>query len=159
MLGLQAFHVLFLLFHDWLPLGKLNDLKALRAVDPGAKVFRTTLIQTFPYAVGLAGSLYWRGHPYPTWLVWWLWISYGLLFLGELQAWWIPYLLIRQPKRAERYKAMFGKTHAFLPEHNGVRPNTLHVILHASTVTMLVLLILGTDRTVFESALKATRLG
>jgi len=95
LLGLQGFHVLFLLLHDWLPLGTLNDLKALRAADPNAKIVRTTLIQTLPYAVGLAGSLFWYGHPYPMWLVWWLWISYGLLFVGELQAWWIPYLLIR----------------------------------------------------------------
>jgi hypothetical protein len=39
---------------------------------------------------------------------------------------------------------MFGNTHAFLPARNGVRPNTLHVILHASTLAMLVLLALGT---------------
>jgi hypothetical protein len=145
LLGLQGFHVLFLLLHDWLPLGTLNDLKALRAADPNAKIVRTTLIQTLPYAVGLAGSLFWYGHPYPMWLVWWLWISYGLLFVGELQAWWIPYLLIRQPKRAERYKAMFGNTLTFLPEHNGIRPNALHVILHAATLALLVVLAITVD--------------
>jgi excisionase family DNA binding protein len=45
----------------------------------------------------------------------WLWISYGLLFIGELTAWWIPYLFHSQPERAARYQAMFGATHAFLP--------------------------------------------
>jgi hypothetical protein len=35
---------------------------------------------------------------------------------------------------------MFGATHAFLPERNGVRPNTLHVILHLMTLTTLVVL-------------------
>jgi hypothetical protein len=144
LIGVQAFHVLFLLLHDWLPLGALNDVKALRAVDSGARIVRTTVIQTLPFAVGLAGSLTWRGHAYPTWLVWWLWISYAALFVGELQAWWIPYLVIPQPKRALRYAAMFGNTHAFLPERNGVRPNTLHVILHAMTLAMLVLLALST---------------
>ena len=70
----------------------------------------------------------------------WLWISYGLLFIGELTAWWIPYLFHSQPERAARYQAMFGATHGFLPERNGIRPNTLHVILHIMTLTALVLL-------------------
>ena len=35
---------------------------------------------------------------------------------------------------------MFGRTHAFLPERIGIRPNTLHVILHAATLTTLILL-------------------
>ena len=35
---------------------------------------------------------------------------------------------------------MFGRTHAFLPERNGIRPNTLHVILQVATLTTLVLL-------------------
>jgi hypothetical protein len=41
------------------------------------------------------------------------------------------------PERAARYQAMFGGTHAFLPVHNGIRPNTLHVILHSATLTIL----------------------
>jgi hypothetical protein len=45
-----------------------------------------------------------------------------------------------QSSRAARYQAMFGQTHAFLPERNGIRPNTLHVILHAATLTTLVVL-------------------
>jgi hypothetical protein len=35
---------------------------------------------------------------------------------------------------------MFGTTHAFLPERNGIRPNTLHVILHILTLATLVVL-------------------
>jgi hypothetical protein len=35
---------------------------------------------------------------------------------------------------------MFGKTHAFLPVRNGIRINTLHVILHVATLTTLVVL-------------------
>ena len=31
LLALQAFHVLFLLFHDWIPLGSLNNIAAVRA--------------------------------------------------------------------------------------------------------------------------------
>jgi hypothetical protein len=45
-----------------------------------------------------------------------------------------------QPDRAARYRAMFGSTHAFLPERNGIVPNTLHCLLHAATVAMLLAL-------------------
>lgn len=60
--------------------------------------------------------------------------------VGELEAWWIPYLFRSQPERAERYQVMFGDTHAFLPARNGIRLNTLHVTLHAATPTTLILL-------------------
>ena len=69
-----------------------------------------------------------------------LWISYGLLFVGELTAWWIPYLFHAEPERAVRYQLMFGATHTFLPQRNGIRVNTLHVILHLATLTTLIVL-------------------
>jgi hypothetical protein len=57
-----------------------------------------------------------------------------------LRAWWIPYLLKPEPLRAQRYRALFGATHAFLPQHYGITPNTLHAGLHLLTLAMLVLL-------------------
>ena len=53
-----------------------------------------------------------------------------------LRTWWIPYLLIDEPARADRYQAMFGRTHTFLPVRNGIRPDTLHIAL----VTVIILL-------------------
>jgi hypothetical protein len=86
-----------------------------------------------------------EGAAYPGWLWWWLWISYGLLLVGELNAWWLPYLVKpADPERVARYRAMFGNTHAFLPERNGIVPNTLHCILHAATVATLVVLTVRT---------------
>jgi hypothetical protein len=35
---------------------------------------------------------------------------------------------------------MFGGTHAYLPVHNAIRPNTLHVILHIGTLAILFVL-------------------
>jgi hypothetical protein len=35
---------------------------------------------------------------------------------------------------------MFGGTHAFLSERNDIRPNTLHILLHASTAALLIVL-------------------
>ncbi len=140
LLALQCFHVLFLALHDWIPLGMLNDLKAVRATYPRGKRIAGTLISFIPFVIGLAASAIYFGRVYPAWLFWWLWISYGLLFFGELTAWWIPYLFHYEPKRAARYQVMFGATHAFLPERNGIRPNTLHVILHLLTVATLIVL-------------------
>ena len=138
--ALQCFHVLFLALHDWIPLGKLNDVKAVRAANPSHKLVTGTFISLTPFAIGLAGSAIYIDRAYPAWLLWWLWISYGLLFAGELTAWWIPYLFRPEPERAARYQAMFGATHAFLPERNGIRPNTLHVVLHLVTLGTLVVL-------------------
>lgn len=139
-LALQSFIVLFLALHDWIPLGSLSDLKGVRAAYPLAKRLVGTLISLIPFAIGLVDSVIYYGRTYPNWLYWWLWISYGLLFLGELQAWWIPYLLHPDAQRTARYHVMFGATHAFLPERNGMRPNTLHVILHAATFALLIVL-------------------
>jgi len=138
--ALQCFHVLFLALHDWIPLGTFNDVKAVREANPGRKLVTATLINLIPFAIGLAASAVYLGRAYPAWLIWWLWISYVLLFFGELTAWWIPYLFRQEPARAARYQVMFGATHAFLPERNGIRPNTLHVILHIATLTTLVVL-------------------
>ena len=60
--------------------------------------------------------------------------------MGELTAWWIPYLTRPQPARAARYRLMFGRTHAFLPERHGIVPNTLHCLLHLATVATLAIL-------------------
>jgi hypothetical protein len=102
------------------------------------------LIQSVPYTIGLVSSVVGLSSRFPGWLWYWLWISYGLLFLGELRAWWLPYLVRPEPERAARYRVMFGATHAFLPERNGIRPNTLHVALHACTAATLIVLALVT---------------
>jgi hypothetical protein len=59
--------------------------------------------------------------------------------MGEIRAWWIPYFFGTTPERVKRYADMFGNTHSFLPERNGIIPNTLHVILHALTFVTLIL--------------------
>ena len=90
--------------------------------------------------MGLIASIAYERTGHPAWVWTWLWISYGILFAGEIRAWWWPYLVQPEPERAERYRGMFGNTHAFLPERNGLVPNTLHVVLHALTAATLILL-------------------
>lgn len=142
LIALQALQVAFLWLHDWVPLGPLNNVARVRAEDSTPALVKTTLIQSVPYTLGLIFSVSFRQTQHPAWTLEWLWISYVLLFLGELRAWWVPYLVRAEPVRVERYTRMFGGTHAFLPVRNGIVPNTLHCLLHAATAATLVLLAL-----------------
>jgi hypothetical protein len=118
----------------------LNDVSAVRRENSLPPLIINTVVVGGLFAFGLAASLRYYGRPYPEWLHTWLWVSYALLFLGELRAWWIPYLLHPEPQRAARYQSMFVQTHSFLPMRNGIVPNTLHIILHVTTLATLLLL-------------------
>jgi hypothetical protein len=142
LLALQVFQVLFLWLHDWIPLGRLNDVTAVRRQDTLSRLVIVTLIQSVPFTIGLFYSVRYFRQPYPGWLDKWLWISYGMLFLGQMRAWWVPYLLKPDPERAERYRKMFGNTHSFLPQRNGMVPNTAHILLHLATAGTLLCLLL-----------------
>jgi hypothetical protein len=140
LLALQSFVVLFVAFHNWIPLGTLNNRKGVRAEFSTQKLLITTLINLTPFAIGFAASIFYFGMAYPGWLAWWLWIIYGLACYGSLKAWWIPYLGRPEPDRAARYKVVYAGTHSFFPEHNGIQPNTLHVIFDAATVATIIVL-------------------
>jgi hypothetical protein len=142
LVALQAYQVAFLWLHDWVPLGRFNDVGAVRRQDPQRRLVVVTLMQSIPFTVGLYFSIRHLHEAFPGWLMLYLWISYGLLFVGQLRAWWVPYLLRAEPARAARYRAMFGNTHAFLPLRNGLVPNTAHITLHLATLATLVLLAL-----------------
>jgi hypothetical protein len=121
--ALQSFRVAFLLLHDWVPLGSLNDVQAVGAVDPLRKRIQVTLVTALPFALGLAFSYAYAMAPrHPAWVRACLWLSYGTLFAGEIRAWWIPYLWRSEPARTARYHRLFGNTHTFLPARNGIAP-------------------------------------
>ena len=141
LLVLQAFQVAFLWLHDWVPLGRLNDVAAVRRQDSLSRLLVVTFIQSIPFTLGLVWSGRHFGEPFSRWPLLWLWISYGVLFVGQLRAWWLPYLLRPEAGRAARYREIFGRTHSFLPPRRGIVPNTAHVLLHLATLaTLLVLL-------------------
>jgi len=138
LIALQSFVVVFIALHDWVPLGALNNVRAVQAADPRGKLVAVTALSTLPFAIGLGSTIAYADGRLPGWLNIYLWVCYGVAVYGLIRAWWGPYLLYRAPARAARYQAMFSGTHAFLPERNGVRPNTLHVILH-----IVILVIIG----------------
>jgi hypothetical protein len=98
--------MLLLALHDWIALGKLHDVEAVPAANPGRKRMAATLISLTPLAIGLTASALHFGRAYPAWLFCWLWISYGLLFIGELTARWTLYLFHAEPERTARYQVI-----------------------------------------------------
>lgn len=143
LLLLQIFQVLFLWVHDWIPLGRFNDVNAVRSQDSTLRLVVVTLMQSLPFTLGLLFSLLYFRQPYPHWVYMWLSISYTVIFAGQIRAWWIPYLFHFEPERAARYQIMFGNTHRFLPVRNGLVPNTLHIMLHMATAATLLILFVG----------------
>ncbi len=140
LIALQCLAVLFVGLHNWIPLGPLSDLPAIREEFPGSKLVTTTLINFTPVAIGLTASILTFRRGFPEWLFWWLWINYGIACYGSLRAWWIPYLFRAEPERAARNEKLYGKTHAFLPKRNGTRPNTLHVYFDVLTIAIIITL-------------------
>lgn len=137
-LTLQAIVVAFLLFHDWIPMGRLSNIAAIHNEDSLQRRIFVTLLPALPAAIGLFYSAKYFGRAYPDWLEMLLWISYGLFLFGLLRAWWIPYLLIPDPARAARYQIIFANTHTFLPKRNGMAPDTLHTFFHVVTVATVI---------------------
>jgi hypothetical protein len=137
---------LFLWTHDWIPLGPLNNVAAGRSQDTTRRLALVTPIQSLQFTVGLLFSLLNFARPYPNWLYNWLWISFGVLFVGQIRAWWIPYLFEWSRSGPIVIGIIFGNTHSFLPLHNGVVPNTAHVLLHLSTAATLAILLLARMR-------------
>jgi hypothetical protein len=141
LLALQGLQVAFLLFHDWVPLGRLSNLKAVRGSDPPGKLLWVTLLSALPFALVFAVSCaYWNAPRWPMWLRMWLWYTYGAAIVGTILAWWGPYLLWKSPERAERYKVRFAGTIKVLPERNGIAPDALHVMYHLCIAGTLMLL-------------------
>jgi hypothetical protein len=139
-LACQLFVVVFIALHDWIPLGKLNNLEGVRAADTTRKRIVATSLSTLPFAIAFVASVCYAKLGFPHWLLWLLWLSYGAGAYGILRSWWVPYLFVNNPVRADRYQVRFARTHAFLPERNGIRPDTLHVVFHAVFVVALILL-------------------
>lgn len=133
---------LFMLLHDWVPLGQLNDVQAVAETRSTQELIVVTAFGAGQIALLLGLVLFFIGKRYPIWARLWLIIHQGFILAGALHAWWIPYLFgYGAAERVERYEAMFGNTHAFLPVNNGIVPNTLHVLFHATLLFCLILAI------------------
>jgi hypothetical protein len=140
LVALQIFHLLFLLLHDWVPLGHLNDVSAFQKSTTAPQKVLSLLVPSIPVVIGLGFTFLSRTHAPSISFRVTLAAIYGFLFLGELEAWWIPYAFGTSAERVARYQALFGATHSFLPGRHGITPNTLHAALHNATLATLILI-------------------
>lgn len=140
LLALQAYMVIFLWMHDWVPLGRFNDVAAVRSQDTWLRLAVVTLVQSLPFTVAFIFSAHYFGQSYPRWLDHALLIFYGVCVVAYLRAWWIPYFAGADAKKVERYRIMFGNTHSILPLRHGIVVNTAHLLLHLATVAALIVL-------------------
>jgi hypothetical protein len=140
LIALQTFHLLFLLLHDWVPLGRLNDVSAFQKSTTAPQKALSLLVPSIPVVIGLGFTFLSITHALSISFRITLSAIYGFLFLGELEAWWIPYAFGTSAERVARYQALFGATHSFLPDRHGITPNTLHVALHTATLATLILI-------------------
>jgi hypothetical protein len=137
-LALLAYTFLFLTLHDWVPLGRLNDLPALRSQRSlRARVLASGLMGAFS---GWALYLNWSQSPHPSGDTrWYTFILFALFVPGMLRAWWIPYLfgVGLSEEFIANYKVMFGNTITLLPRRHGITVDLLHMTFHLVVLVTL----------------------
>lgn len=131
--------LLFMLSHDWIPLGSFNDIPGVRAENSIGGLIKITIINTLSVLVVIVIALLFIGKRYPIWARIWLIIHLGSILFGAILAWWVPYLFGADAEMIERYNVMFGNTNAFLPVKNGMVPNTIHVLFHLTLLMTWIL--------------------
>ncbi|WP_062052187.1 hypothetical protein [Bacillus sp. JCM 19034] len=134
--------LLFMIMQDWIPLGSLNDVQAIAEDRSFNEILIVTLVGVLQILLLMGLLLVFIGKGYPIWVKFWLIIHQICIFAGALLDWWIPYFFgYGAEQRTERYSQMFGDTHSFLPELNGIIPNTFHTLFHIILLFCIVLTI------------------
>ncbi|WP_042141994.1 hypothetical protein [Paucisalibacillus sp. EB02] len=144
-----CFILLFMIVQDWVPLGSLNDIHAIKQEKTTNELIIVTLVGVLQVAFLIFLMLLFIGKRYPLFVKLWLVIHPSCIFAGVLMSWWIPYFTgIGATERIASYTAMFGNTHTFLPVMNGIVPNTFHILFH---VTLFVCILVSVYIFVTES--------
>jgi hypothetical protein len=132
--------LLFMIVQDWMPLGSLNDIDAIKQEKTTNELITVTLIGVLQIALFIFLILLFIGKKYPLFIKLWLIIHPSFILGGAVMSWWIPYLTgIGAAEKLESYTTMFGETHAFLPVINGIVPNTLHTLFHFTLLFCIIL--------------------
>jgi hypothetical protein len=129
------------LTHDLVPLGRWNNLPALRTAVPLGRSIRGAFLNG---ALGLLALYFFHisSLTHTSNALTWLIVVQGSLVYGEVRWWWYPYLIGASPALVARLRPNWQDTLAFLPERNGIRPNALHTLMHGLTFAALVLAII-----------------
>ncbi len=119
-------------FHDWVDILPFTNLAALRKAHSFKFRLMGSVINGGLVLIPLLVSLFYTASLLPFWARILFALIYGLITIGTITAWWIPYFgggyWIHGNKAGfEEYR----NTHSFLPPRgDNIVPNTLHVILH-----------------------------
>jgi len=126
---LQIILLLFLALHDWVNIPPFTDIKALEKHHTKKERLLTSCINTSIVLIPLLLTMQSDGH-FSFKTIVFIVISYLLLTIGTLCAWWIPYLWGSSQEHKQGF-IEYKNTHAFLPKRgDNVVPNTFHVIMH-----------------------------
>jgi len=129
---IQCILFLFMILHDWVAFPPLTNLAALKKAHSFKFRLMGSFVNGILVLVPLIVTFLSFGSPFPLWSRLLFTGIYGLLTIGTITAWWIPYfggryLIHGNQAGFEEYR----DTHSFLPPiGDHIVPNTLHVILH-----------------------------
>lgn len=128
---LQFVLLLFMLFHDWIPVPPFNDINALKINDSNFYRIIGSFINGITVFIPFLLTIQCFHNDYiPQSTIKTVWTFYFILTVGTILSWWVPYFFGSSKKHKEAFMK-FRNTHHFLPARaDNVLPNTLHVILH-----------------------------
>ncbi len=129
--SLQLLLLIFMLFHDWIPIPPFNDIEALKSTNGTFYRLLGSTINGVTVLIPLITSLiYYQQPSIPLHATITLVSVYLLLTIGTILSWWTPYLFGSSSKHKQAF-SKFKNTHHFLPQKgDNIIPNTLHTVLH-----------------------------
>ena len=117
-----------LAIHDWLPLGRLNDVTALRKQQSLFATLCATVINlgACTWALWLTLPVGKLGVSLPLDVV----LIYLFMTVGTLLAWWKPYFFGSSAEMKQKMQPYVNTHHVLPARGDNIRPNTLHLIVH-----------------------------
>jgi len=129
-IALQIILLFFMTFHDWVHVPPLTNIREMEKHSTWIGRLINSII--FFFLIFIPLFLTWKYQPnFPFWALLTIALFYGLLFLGTILSWWIPYFFGSYTEEFKKAFAEYENTHHFLPAiKDHVIPNTFHVMLH-----------------------------
>jgi len=128
-IAIQIILLFFMTFHDWMHLPPLTDIREIEKHSTVTGRMINSIIFFFLIFIPLSLTLFYQPN-FPCWVSITITFIYGLLTLGTITSWWIPYIMGSSESHKQGF-VEYKSTHHFLPTRgDNVTPNTLHVILH-----------------------------
>jgi hypothetical protein len=138
---LQIILLFFMVGHDWIHVPPLTNIRELEKHSTKKGRVINSILFFLLIFVPLFLTCYFNpsySHyfntdysAYPRWVLVFLVAVYGVLFLGTLFSWWVPYIFGNYSHEHAQGFGEYKNTHHFLPARgDNIVPNTLHVLLH-----------------------------